>query len=262
MAETTVWITGGASGIGRGLARRYARRGCNVVLIDRQSALHAAEEISAECGAVVSAVTLDVAAADSVADSFLKLADKAAPDLIINSAGVALARPFDSTGMADFERIIRVNLLGSAAVAKAGAPLLKPGGQLVLVASLAGLMGGYGYSAYSASKYGVVGFAEVLRVELAARGIRVSVVCPPEVDTPMVQQERLERPRATETMKLLAGSLSVDTACDEILAGIDSRRFLIVPGARARSLLLSHRLLPRMLTHWFADRLVRRTAID
>ncbi len=262
MEPKTVWITGGASGIGQGLAQCYARRGCNLVLIDRHSPADVAAALSSQTGAVVRAVTLDVSAADAVAETFLDLSAKAAPDLIINSAGVALARPFDSTTMADFEQIIRINLLGSVAVAKAGLPLLKPAGQLVLVASLAGLMGGYGYSAYSASKYGVVGFAEVLRVELASTGIQVSVVCPPEVDTPMVQQERLERPKVTEAMKLLAGTLSVDAACHQILAGIDARRFLIVPGARARSLLLSNRLLPRLLTQWFADRLVRRSMID
>lgn len=254
-----IYITGGASGIGLQLARDYARSGCAVTLFDIQPTEDAVTELSAIPGAGrVRAFALDVSDPASVREVFSEAAAEQGPDLVVHCAGICIAAPFDEISDDAYTWLININLLGSRHVAAGVLPHLEPGSQMVFVASMAGLVGCYGYSAYCASKYGVVGLAEVLRIELAPRGIDVSVVCPPEVETPMVVEERKSRPKQTESLKLMAGTLPVDHAVAQIRRGIDQRRFLIIPGKRARSLWFTNKLLPGFLTRRLADILVSR----
>jgi NAD(P)-dependent dehydrogenase (short-subunit alcohol dehydrogenase family) len=255
-----IFITGGASGIGLELARIYLAEGAAVSLFDIQPLDRALAMLQAQVPTAqrVQGFSLDVVDVEQVAAVFRQAADPHPPTRVIHCAGVTLARAFADTSADAFASVININVLGSRHVVAAALPLLGRGGQLALVASMAGLIGCYGYSAYAASKYAVVGLAEVLRLELRAQGIDVSVVCPPEVDTPMVQQERLERPKGTSAMKLLAGTLSVEQACRSIHDGLQRRHFLIIPGYRARLLHLSASVLPGALNRWFSDRLLDR----
>ncbi len=255
-----VFITGGASGIGRELAHRLLAQGAQVAVFDIQGAQVARQAL---CEALalpadrVQAFEMDVRDAASVRRAFDAAAQLGLPDRVIHCAGIISATAFADLPEDEFVRVITVNLIGTRHVAAAALPHLRPGSQLVLTASMAGLIGCYGYAAYGAAKHGVVGLADVLRLEWAPRGIDVSVVCPPEVDTPMVTLERRVRPKATETMKLLAGALTVDEAARQILRGIRARRFLIIPGQRARLMWWVQRLTPRPLTNWFTAQLVR-----
>jgi NAD(P)-dependent dehydrogenase (short-subunit alcohol dehydrogenase family) len=233
-------ITGGASGIGRKLAQLLAARGDRVTVLDRTPA-----------EGVVAVDVRDAAAVRAALDA-------ARPRLVINSAGIQLAKRFSDLTEEEYRRVVEVNLLGSRNVAAAAWPHLVDGGHLVLVSSLAGLTPLYGYAAYSASKYGVVGLAEVLRVEGRPEGIRVSCVCPPEVETPMVEEERRTMLPATEALKGIAGTLDVDTAAREILTGIDRGAFLIVPGRRGRAARMLTRLAPTRVAHALADRAVAK----
>lgn len=258
-AQKHIYITGGASGIGLQLARDYVRAGCAVTLFDIQSTENAVAELSAiPGGGPVRAFALDVSNPTSVREVFSEAAAGLGPDVVIHCAGICIAAPFDEIDDDVYTRLININLLGSRHVAAGVLPHLKSGSQLVFVASMAGLVGCYGYSAYCASKYGVVGLAEVLRLELAPRGIDVSVVCPPEVETPLVVEERKSRPKQTGSLKLMAGTLPVEYAVEQIRRGIDQRRFLIIPGKRARSLWFTNKLLPGFLTRRLADFLVSR----
>lgn len=254
-----VFIIGGASGIGEGLARLYAQGGDSVSVFDRSPAnevVAGLHQLASHSAQVFAGYQMDVTEAGGVAEVMRRASTIAAPDLVIHCAGIVSSLPFESLPIVDFAHIVNVNLTGTANVAAAVLPYLAAGSQLVLMASMAGLMGCYGYSAYSASKYGVVGLAEVLRMELKARGVSVSVVCPPEVETPMVVQERLERSHKTEVMKLMAGSLPRDVACLQMKAGIDARRFLIVPGRKARLVRIASRLLPAWLYRQVTDYLL------
>ncbi len=258
-SQRRIFITGGASGIGLQLARDYARAGCAITLFDIQNTESAVAEVSAVPGAgAVRAFTLDVTDPASVRAVIAEAAAEQAPDMVIHCAGICIAAPFEAIGDEAYTRLININLLGSRHVATGALPHLGAGAQLVFVASMAGLVGCYGYGAYCASKYGVVGLAEVLRIELAPRGIDVSVVCPPEVETPLVVAERKSRPKQTESLKLMAGTLPVDYAVEQIRSGIDRRRFLIIPGKRARLLWLTNKLLPGSLTRRLTDFLVSR----
>lgn len=261
----TVWIIGGASGIGLALGKRLAQQGAGVTLFDRALRPDALLDVgSASRGALpAGGHTLDVTDPASIASAFAAAAHRGgSPDLVVNSAGIVSAVEFERITAAEFDRVLRVNLYGSFNVAKCALDYLGPGTRIALVASLAGIAGGYGYSAYASSKFGVVGLAEVLRVELRPRGIGVSVICPPEVQTPMVEQEKAVRPLATERMKLFAGSLTVEEAIDGIITGLEAEEFLIVPGARGKLTYYLTRLLPRGLAQKVADRIVDKALAD
>ena len=141
------------------------------------------------------------------------------PDLLINSAGISIAKNFDEMTAQEFERQININLVGSRNVAHAALPHLKQAVQqgkrpkLVFIASAAGLVACYGYTGYCSSKFGVVGLAEVLRMELRSQKIDVAVVCPPEVDTPLVTEERKNGSPVTAALKQLGSSMPVEKAC-------------------------------------------------
>jgi short-subunit dehydrogenase len=126
---------------------------------------------------------------------------------------------------------------------------------------MAAIAPGYGYAAYGASKAGVLAFAEALRSALAPRGIGVCVVCPPEVETPLVAWSRTVRPAATERLTRFAGSLGLDEACDAILRGILDGRFLVIPGRRAKLAYFLSRVLPKRVAHAISDRIVARAML-
>jgi len=263
--DRRIYVTGGASGIGLRLAELLAARGADLAIFDLQlpdTALRRIEAAGAARGRRACAYLADVADAASVAQAFRRaVAEVGPPDLVFNSAGISCPRAFTDLSQEDFERVVRVNLFGSRNVAAAALPLLGPGSKLVFVASMAAIAPGYGYTAYGASKAGVLAFAEALRSELAPRGIAVGVVCPPEVATPLVEWSRTVRPAPTERLTRFAGSLGLDEACDAILRGILGGRFLVIPGRRAKLAYFLSRVLPKRLTHAISDRIVARATL-
>lgn len=244
-----VYVTGAASGIGAWLAGHYADRGAALAVFD-------AAPLARDGAATFAVDVRDEAAVGAAVEAAVGAVG--APDLVVNCAGVQIAKPFGELTGAEFRRVVDVNLVGSRNVAAAVLPHLAAGSRLVLIASMAGLVPSYGYAAYNASKYGVVGLAGALRLELAPRRIGVSVVCPPEVETPMVDEERRTMHPATRALKEIAGTLQLDPACREIVAGIDRGRFLIVPGRRARAVRHLTRHLPEAAARALSDRTVAR----
>lgn len=254
----TALITGAGSGLGKRLAELLLARGDDVIALDVAFADTARSDLES-AGASVHLEIVDVRDGEAVAAAVARGVDAlGAPRLAINCAGVVLATPFDETSEAAYRRVVDINLYGSRNVAAAALPHLHGGGQLVLFASLAGFVANYGYSAYCASKFAVVGLAEVLRLEQKPNGVTVSVVAPPEVVTPMVEEERRSGSQVTGKMKQFAGSMELEPAAKAILAGIESRRFMIVPSMKAKQTLALQRFAPRKLTQLVSDALLRR----
>lgn len=175
-------VTGGLSGIGQAVARRLANEGARVIAAD----------IRAEAGSPgagpVSAARLDVADPASVAALMQRVeATHGRLDVLVNSAGIGKDVPFLDTSLDLFDRMLAVNLRGTFLVGQGAARLMtKSGGSIVNVASIAGMRGSIGRAAYGASKGGVVVLSQVMAVDLAAYGIRVNVVAPGPIDTPLV----------------------------------------------------------------------------
>lgn len=144
-----------------------------------------------------------------------------------------------------FDEHVSVNLLGVIHAAHAVTPgMIERGqGHIAMVSSMGGLIGVYGYSAYSASKFGVTGFAEVLRCELKPHGIGVTLLAPPNIDTPGYAREVLTEPIETKAINGIAKTRSPGEIAELFVRGVDKNRFLVLPG-------LSNKLLYRLEGLW------------
>lgn len=233
-APRCVFISGGGSGIGREFAIRLAQEGAHVAIFNRKLAPQVLEELRSAAQRPdqrFESYSADVSDDAAIAAAInLAVQTLGPPDLAINSAGIQIAAPFEALGSAQFNQVIHVNLIGSRNFAAACLPHLRPGAHLVLVASLAGLVGNFAYAAYCASKFGTVGLAQVLRLELKLKGIDVSVCCPGEIDTPLVVEERKTLHPVSAALKDFAGTMDVQPACAGMLNGIARREFEIIPG--------------------------------
>ena len=243
-----VVISGGGSGLGFGLASRYLKRGIKVSVLDlsiNDERKQVLDQLANENQAKWQFFKIDITRAkelktcvDQCIAAFGKI------DLAVNSAGVVINKSLEDTSAEDFKRVIDIKRNGSFNFASAVLPNMQPGARLALIASIAGLISNYAYSAYGASKFGVVGLATTLRYEYEHKGIHISCVCPPEVKTPMVAEEHLSGNRVSLELKKFAGSMQADEACDQIVAGLDAGKWMIIPSMNAKFLAASARLFP------------------
>ena len=183
-------MTGGASGIGRALSEALGRRGASVVLADRQVAL--AQEVAAgiqERGGKASAVELDVTDFPAV-DQLVRATTQAQGrlDYMFNNAGIAIGGEVRVCQIEDWDNVLNVNLHGVVNGVQAAYPImLSQGyGHIVNTASMAGLLPMPTAVSYAATKHAVVGLSKSLRVEAASYGVRVSVLCPGFIRTPIL----------------------------------------------------------------------------
>ncbi|HTW99100.1 MAG TPA: SDR family oxidoreductase [Acidimicrobiales bacterium] len=183
-------VTGGASGIGLATARHCGRAGWRVVLLDLAEPLRqAAGKLSGELWHS-SSVTADIRDFDAVEGAFEQVVRQVGePSAVVASAGIADQSNLVTGDPTRWRSVIETNLLGTANTLRAAAPLLaeRGGGDLVVIASLSGRETYVGEPAYIASKWGTVGLGHAARRELAARGIRVTLIEPGLVDTPLTR---------------------------------------------------------------------------
>lgn len=255
------YLSGGGSGIGLGIAQVLLAEGVSVAIFDLQVSEHVLASLRQACrqqGQAVHAYAVDITDAQALDSAFAQAADCLGPsDLAFNCAGLMRNAPFMQMSAETFSQVINVNLIGSRNFAASALPRMAPYGHLVLMASLAGIVGSYTQAAYAASKFGVVGLAEVLRAEQKLRGIAVSVVCPGEIHTPLLEYERLHGSPVTRSLNAVAGVLSVDAAVAGIVQGIRKRQFMITPGLRARCVRALARKCTSLL-RWIVDRNLAR----
>lgn len=252
VADKTVLITGAAGGIGRALTRRLHRDRANLILVDRDadglSAL--ASELRAH-GQYTSLRTFEVDLASALAiDRLGEALVGTKVDVLVNNAGVVLAEPFEEMDVARFEDLLSINLVAVVRLTKALLPqLIDAGGVIVNVASGAGLVAPATLSAYSASKFGVVGFSEALRAELKGR-VSVSVVCPAFVNTEIIAKSLAQlggvgrRVRQSEWLVRHLG-ISPDRMASIIVSAIEDDPGVLPVGAITRVAHLVKRLSPR-----------------
>jgi len=251
--EKIAIITGGASGIGRAVGEGLARRGALVILADMNVELgeETARSITA-AGHRAKAVTLDVTdpeAVKKVVDD--TVSEYGRLDYIFNNAGVVVFGEARDFSYEDWRRVIDTNLYGVVNGVIAAFPVMvKQGfGHIVNTASVAGLVPVSGLISYIASKYGVVGLSNALRVEGADQGVKVSVICPGLIDTPMKNSKMINIDR--EKMLEAAPKLMPPEECARvILDGVERNKPIIVVTAMAKILWVLHRISPRFML-WF-----------
>ena len=188
IAGKVAFITGGAGGLGKAMARAFAAKGAKIMLADRDSeGLDAAKADLAATGAEIASVVCDVTDAGAVkAAAEATVAQFGKVHIVVNNAGVAVGGQPGDIPLEDWRWIVDINLLGVAYGVEVFAPLIEShgeGGHIINTASMAGHVAMPGMGPYHATKYAVVGYSEALKVELAPRGIGVSVLCPAWVKT-------------------------------------------------------------------------------
>ena len=191
----TVLVTGASSGIGRHVATVYARAGAHVVLAARRMERvdEAASALRTE-GWAASGVYLDVTRSETIAAAFdaAEQAAGAPVDILYNNSGIIYSKPFIEQDEAEIARVFDTNLKGAMLVAQEAARRMavRRSGNIINIASTAGMRAGGTLSSYCASKAGLIHLTHVMALELAGKGIRVNAICPGNIETDM--QESLK----------------------------------------------------------------------
>ncbi|MDO9556393.1 MAG: SDR family oxidoreductase [Coriobacteriia bacterium] len=231
-------VTGGSSGIGLSTAELLAARGAHVVIVARDvERLEAAREAVAaarrdESQRVV-AISCDVGDWEEVRTMVTRVEAEVGPvDLLMACAGFCTPMRFTELPIGEFESHLHTNLLGVTYPARAVAPgMMKRGhGHIAMVSSMGGFVGVYGYSAYSPAKFGVMGLAEVLRCELKPHGIGVTVLCPPNVDSPGYAREIAMEPAETAAINGSVAAVSPRCIAEILVSAVERGKYLVVPG--------------------------------
>ena len=255
------FITGGSSGIGYAITRRMCLAGADAAIFARteKRLRDACETLNAELppGRRVMAFPMDVRDEAGVARAVSEaVAQLGAPQILVNNAGMAYPDYFEKIDSRIFDDTVQTNLYGPRHMTAAVLPHMRTG-HIVNVSSVAGAVGIFGYTAYCASKFGLIGFSEALRGELKPRQIRVSVLCPPDTDTPQYHQENKTKPKETRAITKKANLLSADRVAANLLRQMAKGRFMIVPGAESNFIIAAQRICPG-LVRWIMDRDVKQ----
>lgn len=255
VAEQVIVITGASSGIGRATALEAARRGARLVLAARNAHdLEATAAACAEAGAEALAVPTDVtdeAAVEALAERTIQAFGRI--DTWVNNAGVTLFGTFLDTPAEDFRQVMEINFMGQIHGAKAALPYLEEtDGALVCVGSALSDRGAPLQTGYSATKHALQGWVDGLRLELeeAGSGVRVTLVKPATINTPLYEKARSYlgvQPRSIPPV------YPPEPVADAILRAAESDERELYVGRAGQLLAIAERINPRLV-----DTLLRR----
>ncbi|MEM1169786.1 MAG: SDR family oxidoreductase [Cyanobacteria bacterium P01_H01_bin.35] len=259
-------ITGGSSGIGKEIAKLLASQGSNISIIARNSKKLEAAKVEITTNVVNSkqkilTISTDVANRLEVENGIHQaIKEIGVPDLLITAAGISYPGYFRELPIEIFEQTMAINYFGSLYCVRAVLPIMEQQkkGQIVMISSGAGLIGIYGYTPYCPSKFAIRGLAESLRGELKLSGISVSVVYPPDTDTPQLEEENKTKPLETKNITATSGLWNATDMAVEILRGVRKKSFVIAPGLEMTLLDRLHSLLAPII-QWYMDLIVIKT---
>jgi len=247
-------VTGGSSGIGLATAKAFAEKGCDVAVVARDEARlgRAVAEIRDAAGSKeqrIASRSTDLSDLAATQSAFEELATEGfVPDVLVNSAGVIYPGEFVNMPFEHFEVNIDCGFWSVVNPCRAVAPGMvdRGSGHIVNVSSVAGYLGIYGYTGYSASKFAVMGFTEALRFEMKPAGVRVSVVCPPDTETPALKFEHTLRPHATNVIAGNIKPISAEKVAAAIVKAVDRGHYLVIPDALSAFYFRLKGLLPEV----------------
>jgi len=258
------YITGGSSGIGFAIAGEMLALGSNVLLVarDKQKLAQAAallEERRNSNGQRLDRLSLNIGDWQRV-KSLLpeKVKTFGPPDILVNCAGIAYTHYFEKIDYQRFTEVINTNLMGTWGMTRALVQHLKERrGYIINVSSTLGFVGSFGYTAYAASKFGIVGFSEALRPELKPFGVRVSVLCPADTDTPQLVEDRRNMLPEVRAINGAVGLMQPEEVAKVLINGMIKERFMIIPGFMNKITYLVKKLAP-WLPNLIMDGIVKK----
>jgi 3-dehydrosphinganine reductase len=255
-----VVVTGGTSGIGLATTRILLAYGAKVTAVGLRDAM--LDRLAAENlpGLVVHAT--DVTQPETLHAAVENgRADYGPAGALISCAGITRPAYFEELSPAEHRRHMEVNYFGTLNAVREVLPDLKrtPNASITLLASAAGFVGVFGYSAYCASKFAVSGLGEVLRQELRPQGVSVTVVSPPDVDTPMLAGEQDLKPPELRALSSGEKPLTAEAVATALLRGTAAHRARVLPDFGTRLLRFSSGAAPGLLARYM-DRTIRKAA--
>lgn len=247
--EKVVLITGGGSGLGEAMARRFAEGGWAVVVadIDGDRAGAVAAELGGSCMALAMDVTDETAwshARSMVEDRFGRL------DVLINNAGVAVGGSLEETSMEDWRWVMEIDLMGVVAGCRTFAPVMRKqgAGHIINVSSFAGFAGAPQINAYGTAKAGVIAMSEMLRAELADAGVHVSALCPAFVTTRLTETMRAPDESYHRRVKrwMKKSGVKAEDVAETVWKTVEKPRFLLLTHGNTRWLWRFKRWFPEL----------------
>jgi 3-dehydrosphinganine reductase len=247
----TYLITGASRGIGRSIAQQFAGLGTELILIARdKKALQAVEReaklLNPRSNATI--LTCDLSDQRAIANLAKEIRKKYSKlSGIINNAGYAKPGYFHELKPDDFEKAVKTDYLGAVYLTHALHDLVEEKGLITVTSSVVGYMGVFGYTSYAGPKFALIGFAETLRQELLARRIQVSVLCPPDTQTPGYDEENKTKPFETQALSEGAKLMSPDAVAAKFIKGVQKGKFIITCNFESGMLYRLHGLWPSLV---------------
>lgn len=238
----TALISGGSSGIGLATAKILASKGLHIWIVARRekllrSAVSEIEKYRENDLQQIGMIPADITDLDQVLETVASVEDTTGcPDLLINSAGVTQPGYVQDHDLDVFKWMMDVNYFGTVNMIRAVllGMIDRGSGYIVNISSMAGFIGAFGYAAYGASKYAVRGLSDVLRTELKPLDIGISIVFPPDTDTPQLAYENEFKPFETKYLTGIPNERSPDEVAEAIVKGISQGDYLIFPSFDTR----------------------------
>ena len=253
-----VVVTGGSYGIGKEIARALLKEGANVFTIARnKEKLDASVEglqKDARPNRTAKGYAGDVGDWPVISKVIEQIAsENGGIDAVINNAGIYIPDYFEKQDVEIFERTDRTNYLGSVFTTKAALPFLLKNKKsaVVFVSSAAGLKGIFGYASYSPTKAAVLSLAEAVSQELKDKGLQVTVLCPPDTETPGHAEELKIRPKECDALSESAGLMTSAEIADIFIAGFKKGKFMVIGGFDTKLLYRLNGISPRFVDFYF-----------
>ncbi len=237
-------ISGGSSGMGLSLGKIVASKGGSLIILARNEEKLAAAKKSIsdkfiDSKQFVETISVDMRNADEVKEKLSPILDiKGLPDYALHSAGVVYPALFEDISIERFHWMMDTNYFGAVNLFQVLIPRMKKRGygHIAAMGSAASFIGIWGYAAYSGSKYAVRGLCDVLRGELKPYGIHVSIVFPPDTDTPQLAYENQYKSPITKDIGGTIKPLSPDFVASKIYNGMMKNKYIIMPDKDTRLL--------------------------
>lgn len=247
----TYVISGASRGIGRSIAVLLARRGASLLLVARDK--KALALVQAECRKENPSGRIDIFSCDLTNRKAIETTCAAIrrkhPVLagVINIAGYARPGYFHELPADEFDRAVKIDYLGAVHLTHGLHALVQTGGLIAFTSSVVGFMGVFGYSSYAGPKFALIGFAETLRQELDQRGIQVSVLCPPDTETPGYGEENKTKPMETQVLSEGAKLMTAEAVAKKFVNAVEKGKFVITCNFESAMVYRLHGIAPSLL---------------